>query len=173
MMNEKAQASSHSSFIIPHSSLFFRSDRDEDGALIAARDEKKHGAVARVLYRRGQVFDRLDGPAVGLLDEVALSKPRLGRRPVGVYARDDEPLPVGRYAEARGHSGRERRHLDSEVAALALLTAALAALAAFAARARGVGGQLPERQLYLLLAPVAKDRERRFGSRLRRRDEVA
>src|SRR5919107_1814044 len=96
----------NSSLITHHSSLFLGSDRDEERALVAACDEEQQRAVARVLYHRAQVFDRLERLAVRLLNQVALPQARVRGRARRVYARDDEPLPVRRQAEARGHFGR-------------------------------------------------------------------
>src|SRR5205085_4676346 len=66
---------------------------------------------------------------------------------------------------------RERRNLDAEFAALALLLTA--ADAVLFARALAAFAQLSERDFQLLLAPVAHDRQRRVGAGLRRGDEIA
>src|SRR5205085_10937288 len=66
---------------------------------------------------------------------------------------------------------RERRNLDAEFAALALLLTA--ADAVLFARALAAFAQLSERDFQLLLAPVAHDRQRRVCAGLRRGDEVA
>src|SRR5947209_14976921 len=148
MMNEKRPVPFHSSFITPHSSfLFARSHGDEDRALAGARDEQEQGAFARVLNRRAQVFDRLQGLPVRLLDEVALLQTSVRARPRRVNVRDDEALLVFRQAEALRQLRRERREREAELAALALSLAASAAR--LPARAVAVFCQLTERDFPL------------------------